>query len=71
MDVARYLGTVQQRVVAGVTTALREAGYQTAEFEQRVVHVAEGGVYIESAQGAVGVGDHNTITHNTPHRDSD
>ncbi|MEU8782906.1 hypothetical protein [Streptomyces sp. NPDC048637] len=71
MDVARYLGTVQQRVVAGVTTALREAGYQTAEFEQRVVHVAEGGVYIESAQGAVGVGDHNTITHNTPHRGSD
>ncbi|MFI9080646.1 hypothetical protein ACIGW8_29970 [Streptomyces sioyaensis] len=70
MDVARYLGTVQQRVVAGVTTALHEAGYQTAEFEKRVVHVAEGGVYIESAQGAVGVGDHNTITHHTAHRGS-
>ncbi|MEU5207995.1 hypothetical protein [Streptomyces sp. NPDC020742] len=69
MDVARYLKTVQQRVAAGVTTALREAGYQTDEFEQRIVHVAEGGVYVESAQGAVGIGDHNTITHHsTPRR---
>ncbi|MFJ3954382.1 hypothetical protein ACIPXV_30830 [Streptomyces libani] len=64
MDVARYLKTIQQRVAAGVTTALREAGYQTDEFEQRIVHVAEGGVYVESAQGAVGIGDHNTITNN-------
>ncbi|MGW3272200.1 hypothetical protein ACWDFH_12105 [Streptomyces kronopolitis] len=66
MDVARYLKTVQQRVAAGVTTALREAGYQTDEFERRVVHVAEGGVYVESAQGAVGIGDHNTITQQGP-----
>ncbi|MFF7230612.1 hypothetical protein [Streptomyces sioyaensis] len=65
MDVARYLKTIQQRVAAGVTTALREAGYQTDEFERRIVHVAEGGVYVESAQGAVGIGDHNTITHTT------
>ncbi|WP_258527527.1 hypothetical protein [Streptomyces sp. NBRC 110611] len=64
MDVARYLKTIQQRVAAGVTTALREAGYQTEEFEQRIVHVAEGGTYVESAQGAIGIGDHNTITHN-------
>ncbi|MEW2435623.1 hypothetical protein AB0952_15830 [Streptomyces caniferus] len=68
MDVARYLKTVQQRVAAGVTTALREAGYQTDEFEQRIVHVAEGGVYVESAQGAVGIGDHNTITHHSSTR---
>ncbi|GAA5610984.1 hypothetical protein Spla01_02131 [Streptomyces platensis] len=65
MDVARYLKTVQQRVAAGVVTALREAGYQTDEFEQRIVHVAEGGVYVESAQGAVGIGDHNTINHHS------
>ncbi|WP_039633529.1 hypothetical protein [Streptomyces sp. 769] len=64
MDVARYLKTVQQRVAAGVKSALHEAGYQTAEFEQRIVHVADGGVYVESAQGAVGIGDHNTITNN-------
>ncbi|MEU8681534.1 hypothetical protein [Streptomyces sp. NPDC048611] len=68
MDVARYLKTIQQRVAAGVTTALHEAGYQTAEFEQRIVHVAEGGVYVESAQGAVGIGDHNTITNNATPR---
>ncbi|MFE1174676.1 hypothetical protein [Streptomyces sp. NPDC058773] len=68
MDVARYLKTIQQRVAAGVTTALHEAGYQTDEFEQRVVHVAEGGVYVESAQGAVGIGDHNTITNNSTTR---
>ncbi|MFF2812708.1 hypothetical protein ACFVT2_37180 [Streptomyces sp. NPDC058000] len=64
MDVARYLKTVQQRVAAGVKSALHDAGYQTAEFEQRIVHVADGGVYVESAQGAIGIGDHNTITHN-------
>ncbi|WP_405743917.1 hypothetical protein OG422_19560 [Streptomyces sp. NBC_01525] len=64
MDAARYLKTVQQRVTAGVTTALHEAGYVTEEFERRVVNVAEGGVYIESAQGAVGIGDHNTVTNN-------
>ncbi|MGP8299599.1 hypothetical protein ACTPOK_17075 [Streptomyces inhibens] len=64
MDIARYLTTIQQRVAAGVTTALREAGYQTDEFEQRVIHVANGGVYVESAQGAVGIGDNNTITNN-------
>ncbi|MET7798752.1 hypothetical protein [Streptomyces decoyicus] len=68
MDVARYLKTIQQRVAAGVTTALHEAGYQTDEFEQRIVHVAEGGVYVESAQGAVGIGDHNTITHHSSTR---
>ncbi len=71
MDVARYLKTIQQRVAAGVTTALRDAGYRTDEFEQRIVHVAEGGVYVESAQGAVGIGDHNTITHNTTERGSE
>ncbi|MEV0369933.1 hypothetical protein AB0I10_08935 [Streptomyces sp. NPDC050636] len=66
MDVARYLKTIQQRVAAGVTTALYDAGYQTDEFEQRVVNVAQGGVYVESAQGAVGIGDNNTITNNAP-----
>ncbi|WP_246102945.1 hypothetical protein [Streptomyces piniterrae] len=64
MDVARYLKTIQQRVAAGVTTALHDAGYETDEFEQRVIHVAQGGVYVESAQGAVGIGDNNTITNN-------
>ncbi|MFJ9406274.1 hypothetical protein [Streptomyces sp. NPDC101393] len=64
MDITRYLTTIQQRVAAGVTTALRASGYQTDEFEQRIVNVASGGVYVESAQGAVGIGDHHTITNN-------
>ncbi|WP_241777807.1 hypothetical protein [Streptomyces sp. CT34] len=73
MDVARYLKAIQDRVAAGVITALRDAGYRTEEFEQRIVNVAEGGVYVESAQGAVGIGDHNTLVSNgdnTIQRDS-
>ncbi|MGD3106831.1 hypothetical protein [Streptomyces sp. YGL11-2] len=73
MDVARYLKSIQDRVAAGVMTALRDAGYRTEEFEQRIVNIAEGGVYVESAQGAVGIGDHNTLISNgdnTIQRDS-
>ncbi|MFI8289127.1 hypothetical protein EAO71_29615 [Streptomyces sp. ms191] len=62
MDVSRYLKSIQDRVAGGVTVALREAGYETGEFEQKIVNVAEGGVFIETAKGAVGVGNHNTIT---------
>ncbi|WP_208870233.1 hypothetical protein, partial [Streptomyces monomycini] len=62
MDVTRYLKSIQDRVAGGVRSALYEAGWQTYEFEQRVVNVTNGGVFIESAQGAIGIGDHNTIT---------
>ncbi|WP_199821568.1 hypothetical protein [Streptomyces rimosus] len=62
MDVTRYLKSIQDRVAGGVRTALYEAGWQTDEFEQRIVNVTNGGVFIESAQGAIGIGDHNTIT---------
>ncbi|MEU5982128.1 hypothetical protein [Streptomyces sp. NPDC047434] len=65
MDVSRYLKSIQDRVAGGVTVALREAGYETGEFEQKIVNVAEGGVFIETAKGAVGVGNHNTITQKT------
>ncbi|MEU7205031.1 hypothetical protein [Streptomyces sp. NPDC045470] len=64
MDVTRYLKSIQDRVAGGVRSALYEAGWQTDEFEQRVVNVTNGGVFIESAQGAIGIGDHNTITSN-------
>ncbi len=53
MDVSRYLKSVQDRVANGVTVALREAGYETAEFEQKIVHVAEGGTFIENTKGNV------------------
>ncbi|MFF3751119.1 hypothetical protein ACFYYH_11750 [Streptomyces sp. NPDC002018] len=62
MDVSRYLKSVEDRVAGGVRQALYEAGWQTAEFEQKIVNVASGGVFIESAQdSAIGIGDHNTI----------
>lgn len=65
MDVSRYLKSVQDRVANGVTVALREAGYETAEFEQKIVHVAEGGTFIENTKGNVTVGHHNTVTSRT------
>ncbi|KQX59065.1 MULTISPECIES: hypothetical protein [unclassified Streptomyces] len=65
MDVSRYLKSVQDRVTNGVTSALREAGYETAEFEQRIVHVAEGGTFIENTRGNVTLGNHNTVTSKT------
>ncbi|MFB0630022.1 hypothetical protein [Streptomyces sp. AB3(2024)] len=64
MDLDRYLKTSQDRVVSGVTVALHEAGWHTAEFAQRAVHVAEGGVFIQSVNGSAfslgGTGHHNT-----------
>ncbi|MFC8489891.1 hypothetical protein ACFUJU_03640 [Streptomyces sp. NPDC057235] len=65
MDVSRYLKSVQDRVANGVTVALREAGYETAEFEQKIVHVAEGGTFIENTKGNVTLGNNNTVTNKT------
>ncbi|MFJ9429093.1 hypothetical protein ACIRQY_05440 [Streptomyces sp. NPDC101490] len=65
MDHSRYLKSVQDRVANGVLRALREAGYETGEFEQRIVHVAEGATFIENTRGNVTVGDHNTVTNKT------
>ncbi|MGR8008806.1 hypothetical protein [Streptomyces hypolithicus] len=63
MDVNRYLKSIQDRVAGGVRLALRDAGWQTDEFEQKIVNVGSGGVFIDSAQGsAIGVGDGNRIT---------
>ncbi|MFE2555363.1 hypothetical protein ACFXGT_04905 [Streptomyces sp. NPDC059352] len=65
MDVSRYLKSIQDRVANGVTVALREAGYETAEFEQKIVHVAEGGTFIENTKGNVTLGNQNTVTNRT------
>ncbi|BAU85570.1 hypothetical protein SLA_4686 [Streptomyces laurentii] len=62
MDVSRYLKSIQDRVANGVTVALRQAGYETAEFEQKIVQVGEGGMFIEGTQGNVTVGDHNKVS---------
>ncbi|MGX1883288.1 hypothetical protein [Streptomyces sp. NPDC055287] len=65
MDINRYLKSIQDRVTGGVRLALYEAGWQTDEFEQKIVNVGAGGVFIESADGsAIGIGDKNTVTTN-------
>ncbi|AUA13147.1 hypothetical protein CFP59_05302 [Streptomyces malaysiensis subsp. malaysiensis] len=66
MDVSRYLKSVEDRVANGVRRALDEAGWETGEFEQKVINVSGGGVFIESAENsAFGFGDHNTISNTT------
>lgn len=63
MDISRYLSSVQDRVATGVRQALQEAGWHTDEFEQQIVNVAQGGIFIGSAKGsAFAVGDNNVIT---------
>ncbi|RDG35825.1 hypothetical protein DVH02_23370 [Streptomyces corynorhini] len=72
MDANRYLTSIQDRVTGGVRQALYEAGWQTAEFEQKIVNVSEGGVFIDSVRdSALAVGDHNEVrTGNTTTRAS-
>ncbi|MFJ8312629.1 MULTISPECIES: hypothetical protein [unclassified Streptomyces] len=61
MDYQRYVKSVEDRVTSGVRNVLYEAGYDTGQFEQKIVNVAQGGVMIENARGAISVGDHNTV----------
>ncbi|WP_240677546.1 hypothetical protein [Actinacidiphila soli] len=58
MDISRYVKTVQDRIVNGVREALRSQGYETGEFEQQVVNVAGGGVFIGGSMsgGAIASG---------------
>nr|WP_254879072.1 hypothetical protein [Streptomyces sp. NA04227] len=62
MDVQRYLKAIQDRVAHGVRQVLRDAGYRTDEFAQKIVNISDGGVHIEHAQGAFAIGDHNTVS---------
>ncbi|MER6391086.1 hypothetical protein ABT236_21790 [Streptomyces sp. NPDC001523] len=65
MDLDRFLKTIQDRIVGGVTVALHEAGWHTEEFAERAVSVAEGGVFIravhDSAFSVGGSGHVNTV----------
>lgn len=57
MDATRYLKSIQDRVAGGVKAALYEAGWQTGEFEQKVINIGSGGVLIGSVNNsAVGIG---------------
>ncbi|MEU4730315.1 hypothetical protein [Streptomyces sp. NPDC023588] len=75
MDLDRYLKTIQDRIVAGVTLALHEAGWHTEEFAQRAVTVADGGVFIQSVNHSAfsvgGSGHSNQASHHTGGRNSD
>ncbi|WP_327285006.1 MULTISPECIES: hypothetical protein [unclassified Streptomyces] len=67
MDLDRYLKTIQERIVGGVTLALHDAGWHTEEFAERAVNVADGGVFIQSvsnsAFGIHGVSHNSTVNH--------
>ncbi len=72
MDLDRYLKTIQERIVGGVTLALHDAGWHTEEFAERAVNVAEGGVFIQSvsnsAFGIHGVSHNSTVNNGTTDR---
>ena len=59
MDVARYVKTVQERMAKGVREALADAGYETGEFQQRIVNINSGGVFIGGSMsgGAIATGE--------------
>ncbi|WP_327290937.1 hypothetical protein [Streptomyces sp. NBC_01198] len=64
MDISRYVKTVQDRIASGVRDALRLKGYATGEFEQQIVNVSGGGVYIGAMSGgAVATGDRASAKH--------
>ncbi|MGY0492257.1 hypothetical protein [Streptomyces sp. WG-D5] len=75
MDVSRYVKTIQDRIASGVRDALERAGYQTDRFEQQIVNVNEGGLFIKDMSGgyamgsvsggAVSVGDNSRATGTT------
>ncbi|MFD9488846.1 hypothetical protein ACFWBX_33760 [Streptomyces sp. NPDC059991] len=65
MDVSRYLKSIQDRVNNGVRLALQEAGWETDEFVQKIVNVAEGATFIETARGAIAIGNRNTVVNRT------
>ncbi|TJZ54347.1 hypothetical protein FCH28_14480 [Streptomyces piniterrae] len=58
MDISRYVKTLQDRISSGVAKALHAKGYETGDFEQYVINVSEGGVFIgELSNSAVAVGE--------------
>ncbi|MEV6663669.1 hypothetical protein [Streptomyces nigra] len=68
MDAERYIKTVEERIVGGVRTALREHGYRTEEFEQHIYQVSGGGVFIQDMSGgSIATGSHGQAhAHTTP-----
>ncbi|UQA97171.1 hypothetical protein [Streptomyces halobius] len=64
MDISRYVKTLQDRIVSGVREALRVKGYETGEFEQHIISVSTGGVFIGAMSGgAVTTGKRSSAKH--------
>ncbi|WP_181766095.1 hypothetical protein [Streptomyces albidus (ex Kaewkla and Franco 2022)] len=64
MDVSRYIKTVQDRIAGGVRDALEQRGFRTDRFEQQIVNVRDGGVFIkEISGGTVATGEHGQAHH--------
>lgn len=66
MDVNRYLKSIQDRVAQGVRQVLKDAGYRTDEFAQKIVNVSGGSTLIENVQGAFAIGDNNVVSNRAP-----
>ncbi|MEU8626562.1 hypothetical protein [Streptomyces sp. NPDC048669] len=56
MDVSRYIKTVQDRIASGVRDALEQSGYRTDRFEQQIVNVGDGGLFIRHMSGGTALG---------------
>ncbi|MFJ2704651.1 hypothetical protein ACIO3R_15815 [Streptomyces sp. NPDC087428] len=56
MDVSRYVKTVQDRIASGVRDALEQSGYQTDRFEQQIINVGDGGLFIRHMTGGAALG---------------
>ncbi|AJC61108.1 hypothetical protein [Streptomyces sp. 769] len=64
MDLSRYVKTLQDRIANGVQEALRNKGYETGVFDQYIINVGEGGVFIGGMSGgAVASGERASAKH--------
>ncbi|MGG2461217.1 hypothetical protein ACO0M4_15575 [Streptomyces sp. RGM 3693] len=64
MDISRYVKTLQDRIANGVQEALRNKGYETGVFDQYIINVGEGGVFIGGMSGgAVASGERASAKH--------
>ncbi|MFD6096417.1 hypothetical protein ACFVWN_11115 [Nocardiopsis flavescens] len=73
MDINRYVQAIQDRIASGAEQALEEAGYRTKEFQQQIVHIAAGGVFVGgSMTGAIATGENaNAVTEEEPNSFTD
>ncbi|MFG3052106.1 hypothetical protein ACGFZP_14285 [Kitasatospora sp. NPDC048239] len=69
LDISRYVKTIQERIIDGVRDSLRNEGYETGRFEQYIVQVHDGGVYIGAMSGgAVATGSGASARHSSSPR---